>query len=119
MHFHGNKLEELHKFIPRDYLPANYGGNLPEMDYSSKDWYPIFRDLDDYIKGNFFFYLFFKRFRRGGRNDWKKNGGELSFPKLCFNNKFVSEQKKAETLSVAVVFLWLNSIWTLDNPLKT
>ncbi|KAK6631975.1 hypothetical protein RUM44_007005 [Polyplax serrata] len=51
LHFHGSKYEELHKFIPKDYLPADYGGSLPKIDYSSKDWYPVLRDLDDYIRG--------------------------------------------------------------------
>ncbi|EEB15902.1 conserved hypothetical protein [Pediculus humanus corporis] len=52
LHFHGNKLQELHKFIPRDYLPEDYGGSLPKVDYSAKDWYPILRSLDDSIREN-------------------------------------------------------------------
>lgn len=40
MFIHGSDMTKLHKFIPADYLPANYGGTLPEIDYSGKEWYP-------------------------------------------------------------------------------
>lgn len=50
--FHGENWDKLHKFIPKQYLPADFGGSLPKMDYSSKDWYPVLRSLDDIIKEN-------------------------------------------------------------------
>lgn len=40
MYFHGDDMSQLHKYIPVDKLPKNYGGTLPEINYSGKDWYP-------------------------------------------------------------------------------
>jgi retinaldehyde-binding protein 1 len=40
MYFHGDDMKKLHKYIPIDSLPSNYGGTLPEINYSGKDWYP-------------------------------------------------------------------------------
>lgn len=40
MYFHGDDMKKLHKHIPADHLPANYGGTLPALDYSGKEWYP-------------------------------------------------------------------------------
>lgn len=34
IHFHGSKMSTLHEFIPKDYLPEDYGGSLPKIDYS-------------------------------------------------------------------------------------
>jgi len=48
--FHGNNMESLHKHIDPDHLPENYGGKLPKINYSSVDWYPILRTLDNDIK---------------------------------------------------------------------
>ncbi|KAL7017314.1 hypothetical protein ACKWTF_010314 [Chironomus riparius] len=42
MFFHGNNMKALHEFIPPENLPKNYGGTLPEINYSGKDWYPVF-----------------------------------------------------------------------------
>ncbi|KAG5673908.1 hypothetical protein PVAND_003909 [Polypedilum vanderplanki] len=39
LHFHGDDMSKLHQFVPPNYLPKNYGGTLPEIDYSAKDWY--------------------------------------------------------------------------------
>ncbi|XP_076242878.1 retinaldehyde-binding protein 1 [Calliopsis andreniformis] len=50
MHFHGDKMSSLHGFIPPSHLPKNYGGNLPEIDYSSADWYPTLIKEEDKIK---------------------------------------------------------------------
>ncbi|KAJ9574885.1 hypothetical protein L9F63_007948, partial [Diploptera punctata] len=50
MFFHGNKMESLHKHIDPNFLPANYGGKLPKINYSSVEWYPVIRGLDDDIK---------------------------------------------------------------------
>ncbi|KAG5673906.1 hypothetical protein PVAND_003907 [Polypedilum vanderplanki] len=39
MYFHGSNMKELHKFVPPEYLPKNYGGTMPEINYSGKEWY--------------------------------------------------------------------------------
>lgn len=51
MFFHGKKMESLHEYIDPAYLPENYGGKLPKINYSSVDWYPLIRTLDDDFKG--------------------------------------------------------------------
>jgi hypothetical protein len=51
MFFHGKKMESLHEHIDPAYLPENYGGKLPKINYSSVDWYPVIRTLDDDFKG--------------------------------------------------------------------
>ena len=50
MFFHGDKMSSLHVYIPASHLPKNYGGNLPEIDYSSADWYPTLLKHEDRIK---------------------------------------------------------------------
>jgi len=50
MFFHGNKMESLHKHIDPEYLPEDYGGKLPKISYSSVDWYPVLRTLDNEFK---------------------------------------------------------------------
>ncbi|EZA59216.1 clavesin-1 [Ooceraea biroi] len=40
MFFHGTKMSSLHSHIPATHLPKNYGGELPEIDYTGADWYP-------------------------------------------------------------------------------
>ncbi|XP_055682226.1 clavesin-2 [Lutzomyia longipalpis] len=50
MHFHGNDMKSLHKFMDPDYLPANYGGNLPAINYCGKDWFPCILDHIDHIE---------------------------------------------------------------------
>lgn len=37
-------MASLHKHIPPTHLPKNYGGELPEIDYSGKEWYPVVLD---------------------------------------------------------------------------
>lgn len=32
------------------HLPANYRGELPEIDYTGKDWYPIIEENVEHIK---------------------------------------------------------------------
>jgi len=44
-------MESLHEHIDPAYLPENYGGKLPKINYSSVDWYPVIRSLDDDFKG--------------------------------------------------------------------
>ncbi|PBC32778.1 Alpha-tocopherol transfer protein [Apis cerana cerana] len=39
--FHGNKMSSFHNYIPASYLPENYGGELPKINYTSADWYPV------------------------------------------------------------------------------
>ncbi|XP_032668664.1 clavesin-1 [Odontomachus brunneus] len=41
MFFHGTKMSSLHSHIPPSHLPKNYGGELPEINYTSADWYPV------------------------------------------------------------------------------
>ncbi|XP_066251257.1 alpha-tocopherol transfer protein-like [Euwallacea similis] len=49
IHFHGSKMASLHKFIPPSHLPKDYGGDLPEINYSGKEWYPILEQHVDHI----------------------------------------------------------------------
>lgn len=39
MFFHGDDMKKLHQYIPADFWPKNYGGTLPEINYSGKEWY--------------------------------------------------------------------------------
>nr|XP_022914253.1 retinaldehyde-binding protein 1-like [Onthophagus taurus] len=50
IHFHENKMPSLHKFIDKSYLPKNYGGDLPEINYGGKEWYPVMEKHIDHIK---------------------------------------------------------------------
>lgn len=52
--FHGNKMSSFHNHIPPAYLPENYGGELPKIDYSSAEWYPVMLKHEDRIKRAFF-----------------------------------------------------------------
>lgn len=49
MFFHGKDMNSLHKHIDPDFLPADYKGNLPKINYSGRDWYPCVKDYEDYI----------------------------------------------------------------------
>ncbi|KAL7038752.1 hypothetical protein ACKWTF_009683 [Chironomus riparius] len=49
IHFHGDDMKKLHKFIPADSLPKNYGGTMPEINYSGKEWYPLVEKYNDYF----------------------------------------------------------------------
>ena len=44
-------MDSLHKHIDPAYLPEDYGGKLPKINYSSVDWYPLLRSLDEEFKG--------------------------------------------------------------------
>ncbi|XP_075213122.1 clavesin-1 isoform X2 [Lycorma delicatula] len=46
---HGKKMNSLHQHIHPDYLPAEYDGNKPTMDYSSADWYPVLCSIEDHV----------------------------------------------------------------------
>ncbi|XP_043264957.1 retinaldehyde-binding protein 1 [Colletes gigas] len=50
MFFHGSKMASLHTHIPPSHLPKNYGGDLPEIDYTSADWYPTLIKNENKIK---------------------------------------------------------------------
>ncbi|XP_018897715.2 alpha-tocopherol transfer protein-like isoform X1 [Bemisia tabaci] len=48
--FHGSKMSSLHKFIEPNYLPEDYGGSRPKIDYSSADWFPVLNEIEEDIK---------------------------------------------------------------------
>lgn len=48
--FHGKKMESLHKHLNPSHLPKNYGGELPEIDYGSANWYPSLEENTDHVK---------------------------------------------------------------------
>jgi len=50
MFFHGSKMSSFHAHIPPSHLPKNYDGELPEIDYTGADWYPIVISHEDKIK---------------------------------------------------------------------
>lgn len=50
MFFHGGNMKQFHQYVSPDVLPKNYGGNLPEIDYAGKDWYPCTAKYVDHIK---------------------------------------------------------------------
>jgi retinaldehyde-binding protein 1 len=55
MHFHGSDMKKLHQFVPAEYLPKNYGGTRPELDYAGKDWYPcVEKNIDFFAQYNTF-----------------------------------------------------------------
>lgn len=48
-------MKALHEFVPPEYLPSDYGGKLPEINYSGKDWYPVCeKNYDFFLKFNTF-----------------------------------------------------------------
>lgn len=47
--FHGNDLKQFHQYVSVDRLPADYGGNLPPIDYTGQDWYPCVEAQLDHI----------------------------------------------------------------------
>lgn len=51
MFFHGNNMSALHNYIAPSHLPKNYGGELPEIDYSGADWYPTMLTVENKVKG--------------------------------------------------------------------
>ncbi|KAB0797141.1 hypothetical protein PPYR_08135 [Photinus pyralis] len=48
--FHGSKMSSLHKHLEPSCLPKNYGGDLPEMDYTGADWYPAIENHLDHMR---------------------------------------------------------------------
>lgn len=49
MFFHGKDRKSLLKQMSASALPANYGGDLPLIDYGAKDWYPCVNDYIEFI----------------------------------------------------------------------
>ncbi|KAJ8726551.1 hypothetical protein PYW07_001249 [Mythimna separata] len=47
--FHGSKMSSLHKHMAATHLPADYGGELPAIDYSGAEWYPVINDVLPHI----------------------------------------------------------------------
>lgn len=43
-------MKKLHQYLDPEYLPKNYGGNMPEIDYTGKDWYPCVVNYRDHIE---------------------------------------------------------------------
>lgn len=54
IHIHGSKMSSFHNYIPATYLPENYGGELPKINYTSADWYPVLLKHEDKIKRAFY-----------------------------------------------------------------
>lgn len=50
MFFHGTKMSSLHTHMAPSHLPKNYGGELPEIDYTGADWYPAINKYEDRVK---------------------------------------------------------------------
>lgn len=50
MYFHGSKMNSLHEHLLPSHLPKNYGGELPEIDYTAADWYPTIEKCEENIK---------------------------------------------------------------------
>lgn len=49
MFFHGKDRKSLHKQMDPAFLPADYGGSLPKIDYGGKDWFPCVKDHEQHI----------------------------------------------------------------------
>ena len=49
MHFHGSDMTKLHKFMNPAILPKNYGGELPAINYTGRDWFPCVKGYEDHI----------------------------------------------------------------------
>lgn len=49
MWFHGKDRKSLHKHMSPDFLPADYGGKMPKINYSGKNWFPCIKDHEDFI----------------------------------------------------------------------
>lgn len=48
--FHGSKMSSLHQHLHPDYMPEDYGGKKPKINYTSADWYPTLNTLEDHLK---------------------------------------------------------------------
>lgn len=43
-------MSSLHKHLAPSHLPSDYGGELPVMDYSGAEWYPVINDILPHIQ---------------------------------------------------------------------
>lgn len=43
-------MESLHKHLDPSHLPKNYGGKLPEIDYTGANWYPAIEKYTEHMK---------------------------------------------------------------------
>lgn len=50
MFFHGKDKKSLHQHIDPAYLPKDYGGDLPQINYSGKDWFPSVKEHEEFIR---------------------------------------------------------------------
>lgn len=49
MFFHGKDRKSLHKHLDPDYLPSNYGGNKPAINYGGKEWFECVKEHETHI----------------------------------------------------------------------
>lgn len=42
-------MTKLHQYLDADVLPKTYGGTLPEINYSGKDWFPCVHNYEQHI----------------------------------------------------------------------
>ena len=52
MYLHGNKWDELYKFVPKKYLPIEYGGENGSIDEITKEWEAKIRTYSQFYKEN-------------------------------------------------------------------
>lgn len=50
MFFHGKDRKKLHQHIDPAYLPEDYGGKLPKINYGGKDWFNSVKDHEEFIR---------------------------------------------------------------------
>lgn len=43
-------MKSLHKYMKPSHLPKDYGGELPEINYTGADWYPCIDRYIDHIR---------------------------------------------------------------------
>jgi len=48
--FHGGNMKTLHEYLDPATLPENYGGVLPAINYSGKEWYPAIEKHEDFVR---------------------------------------------------------------------
>ncbi|RZC39186.1 retinaldehyde-binding protein 1, partial [Asbolus verrucosus] len=48
--FHGSKMASLHKHMDPSHLPQDYDGQMPKINYTGADWYPVIEKYVDHIR---------------------------------------------------------------------
>lgn len=43
-------MSSLHTYLEPSHLPADFGGQLPAIDYSGANWYPVLMDNVEHVK---------------------------------------------------------------------